>query len=177
MNNKRLNTRKLAACAMLIALSAAGSLIGVPGTSIAFDSLPAFLGALALGAPAGMLVGFAGHWLTAYIHGFPYTVPVHAIISVFMAVTMLAFYAADRLLKRLGANVVLRGVCACAAGVIFNAPLELLAVSPILGLAVCLGLMLPLSAVALANAAGGYIIFAILVKTKVLGVFGASNEL
>lgn len=167
------STRKLTACAVLTALSFVGANIKVPGTSIAFDSLPAFLGALAVGAPWGMAVGFIGHLLTAMTSGFPLGLPVHAFIAVFMSLAMLAYRLADRALGRLNANILARGAGACAAGAAVNAPLCLLALVPILGAPACVAFMAPLSAVALANAAGGYIVYAALAKAGVLSAFGA----
>ncbi|WP_353893881.1 ECF transporter S component [Proteinivorax hydrogeniformans] len=95
MNNLALKSNKIktvtiAYSAMLIALSYVGSLIKVQG-SIAFDSMPAFFGALLLGPAWGGVIGFVGHLLTAVTSGFPMTLPMHAVIAVQMAFFVFAF--------------------------------------------------------------------------------------
>lgn len=88
-----MNTRRLTQLALLLALSYVGSLIKIPTPigSTAFDSAPAFLAAIELGAPGGFLVGLVGHLLTASISGFPLTVPVHLVSALGMGVVGYAF--------------------------------------------------------------------------------------
>lgn len=82
-SKSKLSTKVLVYCALLIALSFIGAQIKIFG-SIAFDSLPAFLGALLLGPIAGAVIGILGHFLTAITSGFPQTVPIHIIIAIGM---------------------------------------------------------------------------------------------
>ena len=78
---------KLTYSGILVALSYVGSLLGliIPG-SLAFDSMPAFFGAMILGPVYGAAVGIVGHLLTALINGFPFTLPLHLFIGIQMAV-------------------------------------------------------------------------------------------
>ncbi|MBM7616423.1 ECF transporter S component [Alkaliphilus hydrothermalis] len=118
----RESTKKMVWMGMLIALSFVGANIKIPGPyqSIALDSLPAFLGALMLGGSAGAIIGFLGHMLTAATAGFYMTLPVHIIVAVTMAITMVGFSFAYR-----KTNLVVAGI----VGIILNgvgAPLILL---------------------------------------------------
>ncbi|PID82692.1 MAG: ECF transporter S component [Clostridiales bacterium] len=76
--------------AVLIALSYIGSLIKITGT-IAFDSFPAFFGALALGGVYGGIIGFLGHLFTAFLSGFPFTLPIHLVIASMMFISVYLF--------------------------------------------------------------------------------------
>ena len=83
---------KLAYSGILVALSYVGSLLGlvIPG-SLAFDSMPAFFGAMILGPFYGGAVGAVGHLLTALINGFPLTLPLHLFIGIQMAAIVAIF--------------------------------------------------------------------------------------
>ena len=83
------STKKLVLAALFVALSFVGANIKVM-SSIAFDSLPAFLGTLVLGGGWGAAIGAVGHLLTALTSGFPYTLPAHLVIAVMMALAMAA---------------------------------------------------------------------------------------
>lgn len=87
------NTKKIVLMGMFISLSFVCSFIKFPGpvSSIALDSMPAYLGGLLIGGPEGALIGFIAHILTALNSGFPQTLPVHMIIAVIMALTILIF--------------------------------------------------------------------------------------
>jgi uncharacterized membrane protein len=80
---KNSRVRSLCHCAMLIALSAVGSLVKLQG-SIALDSAPGYFAALYLGPGAGAVVGGLGHILTAVTSGFPLTVVMHMIVALQM---------------------------------------------------------------------------------------------
>ncbi len=84
---KDMKTRTLVIAAMLIALSFIGANIKISG-SIAFDSMPAFFGALVLGPVAGGIIGLIGHLLTAVFSGFPFGLPVHIIVAVMMYIAV-----------------------------------------------------------------------------------------
>ncbi len=119
---KNYNLRKFILSALFIALSFIGAQIKI-FNSIAFDSLPAFLGTLILGPYYGALIGFLGHMFTAWTSGFPFTLPVHIITAFSMALTMVVFYFAH---KKFGTIV------ACIFGVLFNGPVALLLSAPLL---------------------------------------------
>jgi uncharacterized membrane protein len=126
-----MNLRKLVTGAMLIALCFVGSNIKIFG-SIAFDSMPAFLGALMLGPWYGALLGAGGHFLTALTSGFPYTVPVHMITMLSMALTMFFFNITQKNLEK-RINIWVAKVVAIIVALIFNVGIGLLLTTPIVG--------------------------------------------
>lgn len=79
--------RRLTATAALLALSAVGAAIRVPGVlgTPALDSAPAYVAGFVLGPGLGALTGAVGHLFTAFLHGFPLTLPVHLVIAGQMA--------------------------------------------------------------------------------------------
>jgi len=120
---QRINTKDLVITALFVALSFAGSYIKIFGT-IAFDSLPGFLAALLFGPVYGAAIGFLGHLFTALTSGFPLSVPLHLVIAVSMAITMLGFGHMYRLLKdrvKPAINLVITGI----TGVALNGPVSL----------------------------------------------------
>jgi uncharacterized membrane protein len=124
-----MKTKKLVITALFIALSFIGANIKIMDT-IAFDAMPGFLGVLLFGPVYGAFIGAIGHFLTALTSGFPMTIPVHLIIMVGMAVTMLAFGHVYKYFsaKNYGAAVILSLI----VGVIINGPLLLIVLSPLL---------------------------------------------
>lgn len=118
-NVKRTNI-KIVYCAMLIALSMVGALIKIQG-SIAFDSMPGFFAALFLGPAAGALVAGIGHFLSAMTSGFPFTLPMHIIVTVEMAAFAFAFGWFYRRTN---------GIIASIVAVILNGPIAALIVVP-----------------------------------------------
>ncbi|QDR82165.1 ECF transporter S component [Sporomusa termitida] len=116
---------------LLIALSFAGANIKVLG-SIAFDSMPGFLGTLLLGAAHGAIIAAAGHFLTALLAGFPLSLLVHIITMGIMAATMAAF---GSVYQRFAAGSRFSGPGALLAGlvaVLINGPVGLFILSPLL---------------------------------------------
>ena len=119
----KLSTKYIALMALFIALSFIGANIRIFG-SIAFDSLPAFLAALLLGPLPGAVIGFIGHLLTALMSGFPLSAPLHLVIALAMAITMLGFGCTYRALKnrmRTSASLAITGI----VGVLLNGPVSL----------------------------------------------------
>ena len=141
MNNN--NLVKLVKIALLIALSVVGSLIKIPSPlgTIAFDSLPGFVGAALLGMGPGALIGALGHLATALNTGFPLSLPVHLLIALLMALAMASFGFFFRRNK----------VIAILIAAIINAPLSLALLSPLYGWGFFYAMILPLSVGALAN--------------------------
>jgi len=119
----RISTINLVITALFIALSFVGANIKIFGT-IAFDSLPAFLAALLLGPVYGAAIGFLGHLFTALTSGFPLGVPMHMVIAVSMAITMLGFGTTYRGLK---SKIPTAGGLAVTVivGIILNGPVSL----------------------------------------------------
>ena len=124
-----MKTKKLVITALFIALSFVGANIKIMST-IAFDSMPGFLGALLFGPVYGAFIGAIGHFITALLQGFPLTLPVHLIIMIGMAVTMFVFGYVYKYFskKNYGAAVILSLI----VGVIINGPLLLIVLEPLL---------------------------------------------
>lgn len=125
-----MKTKKLIIISLFIALSFIGANIKIAG-SIAFDSMPGFLCTLVLGPLYGALVGAIGHLLTAAISGFPLTLPVHIIIMLGMAVTMVLFGTTYRFFSKISRSLGL--VTAAIIGVAINGPISVVMLIPILG--------------------------------------------
>ncbi|MCH4072139.1 ECF transporter S component [Pseudoramibacter sp.] len=163
-DSKSLNpTRQLVYAALFIALSFVGANIKIMG-SIAFDSLPAFIAVLVLGAPWGFVIGFLAHMLTAATSGFPLSLPVHLINGVMMGVTMVAFYLSTKALLDHHVNSILAYVIGCIVAVIFNVPIALLATSPLMSLKTAMALVPVLIPAAFANVIIACVIYRFLPK-------------
>jgi uncharacterized membrane protein len=147
-----MKTKKIVLAALLIALSFVGANIKIMG-SIAFDSMPGFLGALILGPFYGGLIGAIGHFLTALISGFPLSLPVHLITMVGMGITMLVYGLVFKYF--LSKNYILAVIFSLIAAVMINGPVLILILSPllipVLGKTVLIGMVPVLSAVAALN--------------------------
>lgn len=122
-------------CGMFIALSVAGAFLKPFGNSIAFDSLPAFLAASMLGPVAGALTGLLGHLISAAISGFPFTLPIHLIVAVEMAVVMVVYALLARKINIVisaAVAILLNGVAATALLIpMLGAPFFLAMVGPL----------------------------------------------
>jgi hypothetical protein len=152
-----MKTRNLVFTALFIACSFVGANIKIMG-SIAFDSMPAFLGALLIGPIYGAVIGAAGHLLTALTSGFPLSLPIHLIIAAAMAVTVYIFGKLQVSLLK-GINKYAAMLIAIAAAVIINGPVQLFALSAILGKGI-LAMMPVLSAAAAANVIMAEVVYA-----------------
>ncbi|HWR45755.1 ECF transporter S component [Sporomusa sp.] len=126
-----MNLQSNVLAALFIALSFIGANVKVLG-SIAFDSLPGFLGTLVLGPAYGAVIGAAGHFLTAVLSGFPLSLPVHLITMCIMAATMAIFGIIYRRLAD-GIQFSVKGaLLSGGAAVLINGPIGLLVLSPLL---------------------------------------------
>lgn len=125
-----MKTRKLTLMSLFIALSFLGANIKIMQT-IAFDSMPAFLGALILGPICGAVIGAVGHFLTAFTSGFPFGFPVHLIIMVNMALTMYAYGLTYKAFSK--KNKYIATFISGLVGVVINGPISILMIIPILG--------------------------------------------
>ena len=124
-----MKTKNLVLAGFLIALSFIGANIKIMQT-IAFDSMPGFLGTLILGPFYGAVIGSLGHFLTALTSGFPLTVPVHLVIMVGMALTMVCFgytYKYFSVKSKMIGNI-----AATIVAVIVNGPVLTLLTAPML---------------------------------------------
>jgi hypothetical protein len=121
MTKQQKTTRMIVLMGLFIALSVIGGYIKIPNpvtSSIALDSMPAFLATLVLGGGPGAIVGFLGHLVSAAIGGFPLSLPIHLIIGVQMVIVMLVFGWAARKFNVAVAvivGIILNGVVAPAS--------------------------------------------------------------
>lgn len=145
---------RLTVAGTLIALSVVGSYLKIPSPTgtVAFDSLPGFLGALLLGYPGGATIGFLGHILTSLNVGFPLGLPVHLIIACEMAMTCVLF----RLLYR--RNRILAIIC----GVLLNGVLAPLTLVPVFGWGFFTGIAISLIVASAVNIILASLIFEVL---------------
>ncbi len=127
MKREKTQSGKTILMAMFIAISAIGSVIVVQGT-IAFDSMAAFLGALVLGPVYGGVIGIIGHMLTAYLSGFPLTLPVHFLVGGMMFVSCWSFGWVYRWSEKLF-NFQVSGIVGVFVAVLLNGPISLALVS------------------------------------------------
>ena len=157
MRNK--NLIKLVLAAMFIALCFVGANIKI-FSSIAMDSLPAFIGTLFLGYGWGFAIGALAHVLTAITSGFPFGLPAHIITAVMMGLTMVGYLFTFNKLK--DKNRVLAYVLASIAAVIINGPLALTCLVPIFTAPVAYGLLPVLVPAAAVNVALASVIHGLL---------------
>lgn len=85
MNNKR-----IVIISLFIAISAILSNIKFFST-VALDSMPAFLAAMLISPIAGAIIGAFGHLLSSFTAGFPFTIPMHLFIALQMFIIVWLF--------------------------------------------------------------------------------------
>jgi riboflavin transporter FmnP len=129
-----MKTRRIIFMGLLIACSFIGANLRI-FSSVALDSMPAFLGALLLGPLYGGIIGAVGHLITAVNSGFPMGLPTHVItmFSMFVAVYLFGkvqISMSDKFNRAIGI------VLGTIAAVLFNGPMALLLVVPILGIGI-----------------------------------------
>lgn len=117
--------------ALLVALSFVGANIKIMNT-IALDSMPGFFAALFISPKCGAAIAAAGHFFTALLSGFPLSLPVHMIIMLDMAVTMLVFGHIYKERTQKGTRAVKAIALAGAAGIIINGPGAMVLLLPFL---------------------------------------------
>lgn len=143
----QVKTKQLVLIGLFIAMSVVGGYIKLPNpitSSIAFDSLPAFLSSLLLGGIPGAVVGFLGHMASAALGGFPLSLPIHLLIGIEMSVIMVIF---NLCAKKLNLFI------AVIAGIILNGvvtPASLILI-PGMGMPVFLAAVLPLTVASALN--------------------------
>ncbi len=152
-------TTKLITAALFIALCFVGGNIKIMG-SIAFDSLPAFIGTLILGPWWGAAIGALAHLLSALLAGFPLSLPVHLITAIMMAITMIGFFFAVKSLQKTALPKLVSYIAGGIAAVILNVPISLFALIPLMGKAVAVSLIPVLLPAAIANVVLALIVYA-----------------
>jgi len=119
MTKTAFTPKRLAISGLLVGISVLGSYISVPmpglGSTIAFDSLPGFFGAVFLTPGLGGLIGAIGHLMTAVLHGFPQGIPSHMLVMVCMGIACASF----------GALYHKNRVLAVVVGYLINGPITL----------------------------------------------------
>lgn len=140
--------KRLVLTAMLIALCVVGANIKIMG-SIAFDSMPAFLGAILLGPWYGAFLGVVGHLTSAAFSGFPLTIPVHLVIALCMGICMFVFGLLRHGKQHTGIVLIL---VSDVIGYLINDPLALLILYPSMGASV-FAFLGPLTIATVANIA------------------------
>lgn len=162
------NVRKLTVTALLLSACVVGAHIKILG-SIAFDAVPAFIGAALLGPAIGAFLGFFGHMISALLAGFPQTAVIHLMIGCCMALCMLTYGVLKRRFKR--ASFAAVGVPTVIAYLI-NVPLTLLFLYPLLG-PVIFPLFLPLTIASVFSLLFSEVVLATIpkqMKTKLLNL-------
>lgn len=143
----QVKTKQLVLLALFVAMSVVGGYIKLPNpitSSIAFDSLPAYLSALLLGGIPGAIVGFLGHMASAALGGFPLSLPIHFLIGAQMGLIMLVFSFCAKKVNLLAAII----ICIILNGVACPASLILI---PGMGMPVFLGALVPLTVASALN--------------------------
>lgn len=131
---------------LFIALSFLGGYTKFFG-SIALDSFPAFLGTLLLGPTYGMIIALIGHLFSAFLSGFPLTLPIHLIVGVMMMLTMFVYGN----VRQKYSDKMISVVASVLIALVFNTVISSLPLIPLLGFNVILAMMIPLVAASLVN--------------------------
>lgn len=131
---------------LFIALSFLGGYIKFFG-SIALDSFPAFLGTLLLGPTYGMIIALISHLFSAFLSGFPLTLPIHLIVGVMMMLTMFVYGN----VRQKYSDKMISVVASVLIALVFNTVIASLPLIPLLGFNVILAMMIPLVAASLVN--------------------------
>ena len=158
---KYFTTKNIVLCAMFVALSVIGAFIKPFGNSIAFDSFPAFLAASVMGPVFGAIVGFLGHFISSAISGFPFSLPIHLIVCVEMAIVMVVYGLLARKVNLIVAAIIgilLNGVVATALFILI----------PNMGMPFFLAMVWPLTLVSAINVVIAVIVHFALQKTGAL---------
>ncbi len=129
---------------IFIALSIAGALIKMPSPlgSIAFDSAPAYFSAVTFGLYEGVPVAIVGHLASAYVAGFPLSLPMHIVVGIYMALAVSSFRVIT-----VKAGIIAGGVVA----VVINGIIGSFLVYPLGGMGMVIAVMPFLTLASLAN--------------------------
>jgi riboflavin transporter len=157
-------TKNMVLLALFIAMSVVGGYIKIPNpvtSSIALDSLPAYLGTLIFGGLPGAFIGFLGHLSSAAIGGFPLSLPIHTLVAFQMFVIMFIFnFMAKKinLISAIVTGILLNGVAAPACLILI----------PGMGMPVFMGAVIPLTITSIFNIVIAVLVYKPLNKTGVI---------
>lgn len=172
MKNQGKMTKRMVLLTLFISMSVVGGYIKIPNpitSSIAFDSLPAYLASLALGGVPGAIIGFLGHLTSAAIGGFPLSLPIHLLIAFQMAVIMLVFnFIAERyyFILAISAGIILNGIAAPACLILI----------PGLGMPAFAGAVVPLTLTSALNILIAALVYKSTKNNRVIKEFKESND-
>jgi riboflavin transporter len=172
MKKSENKTKNMVLLALFIAMSVVGGYIKIPNpvtSSIAFDSLPAYLGTLIFGGLPGAVIGLVGHLSSAAIGGFPLSLPIHILVAFQMFIIMIIFNFVAKKVNLLSAIVI---------GILLNgvgAPACLILI-PGMGMPVFAGAVVPLTITSIFNVVIAVLIYKPLRKTGVIkNALGVDN--
>lgn len=158
-NNSGLRIRKMTSAALMVALSAVGAFIKIPGPlgTIALDSCPGYLYASLYGSFGGAVVAFFGHLASAVTVGFPLGIPIHLVVAAEMGLCAAVY-------GWIGRGVLSKSswTFACLVAVLLNGVGAPLVLSPWLGITAAIPLVLPLIIASSINVAAAILAFRIL---------------
>lgn len=149
--------------ALMVALSAVGAFIKIPGPlgTIAMDSCPGYLYASLAGPLGGAVVAAFGHMASAITAGFPLGVPLHLVVGAQMALCAAAYGWVGRKFDTQWSWLPAGLVAVILNGV--GAPLALI---PWLGTAAAITLILALTLASLANVAVAVLVLKVLNRNR-----------
>lgn len=151
-----MNIRKLPLLGILLALAIVGADIKL-FQSIALDSFSAFLGALLLGPIEGASLAFVGHLVSAFLSGFPLTLPIHIIVAIMTSLAVYLFGVVFESLNKTTTAYILSII----VGYFSNVILSLEVLYPFIGNVVYM-LFIPLSFASLFNIISASLIYSII---------------
>lgn len=160
MNNQ---LKRLVFMAMFIALSVVGAYIKIPSPTgtVALDSMPGYLAATILGGVPGGIIGFMGHFITAVYTGFPLSLPIHLIVGLQMALTMVVYAWIS---KKMNLNVAVV-IAALLNGI--GSP-AILSMIPGYGMGFFMAMAIPLLVGSVVNVVLAAVVYKALEKSKVI---------
>lgn len=160
----RITVRETVTAGLLMAVSVMLSypMFKIMG-SIGFDALPAYLGAAAIGPVIGGIIGGVAHFLSAMLTGFPFTLPIHLVVTLTMFLACFAYGVARQRFNRYVAILV---------GILMNGPVSLFIAAyaslalgaPFAGMPMVLMLIGPLTLVSAINVILADVIYGIVGK-------------
>ena len=94
-----------------------------------------------------MIIALIGHLSSAFLSGFPLTLPIHLIVGVMMMLTMFVY---GNVRQKYSDNMI-SVVASVLIALVFNTVIASLPLIPLLGFNVILAMMIPLVAASLVN--------------------------
>ncbi len=147
----KITVKQMVIGGLMIALSVILSLpqFKIMGT-IGLDAMPGFFAGAAISPGIGGIVGAVAHLVSALLAGFPFGLPLHLLVTIFMFLSIYAYGYFRKIMNRYVAVVV---------GIVMNGPVSLAASAmfalvlgaPFAGIPMFMALIVPLSIAATVN--------------------------